>query len=221
MAPLTLAGDRPRLREAIIDHLRRAGSDSISGIARHLATLDGAPVHRLSVAGYLMALADQGVLREVDRPPSKHYQIADPEQYLSLHQRVGRIVAELHVPQPERPTVVVGVLNHLLGRPVFLAELHHAGFERQGPGIEAVEASDDERREYRALFRARHAMDLEIPRADPLLAARQSALRSGIVADVVRHVVLSGLAGARHYVAERSVGPGSVQTHLSLEDGPA
>jgi hypothetical protein len=215
VAPLSSARERPRLRDAIIDHLRREGSDSISGLARHLSAVEGAPVHRLTVAGYLMALADVGDLREVDRPPSKHYQLDDAQRHIGLHPRVGRIVADLHVPAPERATVVTGVLNHLLGRPIFEAELRHAGYPRSGPGIEEVEASDEVRREYRSLFRGTPAF--EIPRADALLAARAAALRAGIVQEVVRHVVLAGIEDAARFALQRS-GPASVQTHLSLED---
>lgn len=218
MAPVTPASERPRLREAIIEHLRQEGSDSISGIARHLSGVAGSPVHRLSIAGYLMAMADEGTLREVDRPPSKHYQLADPDAHKTLHQRLGEVVATMELPAPERSTLVVAALQHLLGRPIFQEELHHAGFPRAGPGIETIEASEEERREYRALFSRRHATDLEIPRADPLLSVRQGALRSGALQEAVRRLVLAGLPGVEPFIADRpDEFARGVQTHLRLE----
>lgn len=210
---------RPRLRDAVLDHLRQEGSDSISGIARALRDRrPDAPVHRLTVAGYLTALADEGILQEVERPPSKHYRIADPDRVLTLHQRIGRIVADLDVPAPERPTLVVAVLQQLLGRPVFEAELHHAGYPRAGPGLEAMEVSEDERREYRALFRRRATSGLHIPHGDPLLGARAGAVRAGMVQEVLRRVVVSGLPGARDLTAGKVLFPQAVQARLRVED---
>src|SRR5690349_5205778 len=72
-------GKRDTLRDRIVEHLRRTGTDSISGITRVLSGEGQAPAHRLTIAGYLQALSDAGVVREMDRPPSKLYQLQNPE----------------------------------------------------------------------------------------------------------------------------------------------
>jgi hypothetical protein len=92
--PLPLGWARDTLRERIVDHLRRVGHDSISGIARALRRDGEAPAHRLTVAGYLQAMTDGGLLKEVERPPSKEYLLASPEAHWSLHQRLWRLLRD-------------------------------------------------------------------------------------------------------------------------------
>lgn len=213
---------RPPLRDRVLSHLQGAGSDSISGIARALAErTPDAPVHRLTVAGYLAALADEGVLREVERPPSKHYQVADPDRFQSLHQRVGRIIVDLAVPTPERPTLAVAVLQHLLGRPVFQEELHHAGFRRYGAGIQSVEVPEDERRDYRALFRNNPTLHLDIPHGDPLLHVPPGTVGTATLQSVLRRLVVAAVPGVDTLILDRDTGAAKgVQSRLDLE-GPA
>ncbi len=204
------------MRDAIIAHLRQAGSDSISGVARALSATGGAPVHRLTIAGYLAALTDEGVLREVERPPSKHYQLAENNRHLSLWERVGGVVNAMPIPAPDRPAAVVACLEHLLGRPVFLAELNAAGFPDHGPGVETLEASDDDRRAFRHLLRDDGPHPLQVPRADPLLQARAGAVSDTTVRSMIRHVTLQA-ANAQDLVNQAPSTRG-VQARLSLGD---
>ncbi|MGB1697172.1 MAG: hypothetical protein ACPHK8_02100 [Thermoplasmatota archaeon] len=190
------------MKEEILSHLT-AGSDSISGIARILSENRAKPVHRLTVAGYLAALADSGILVETDRPPSKHYQLAEPERTKTLHQRVGKVVGEMDVPAPDRPALAAAALVHLLGRPIFQAELHHAGFPRTGPAIGTVKLPDDERRNIRERFRTGR-FPLTIPRGDPLLAARDGAVSATTMQEVVRRTLIRA-TDADALVAARAV----------------
>jgi hypothetical protein len=176
------------MKDAIISHLSK-GSDSISGIARAVSVGRLKPVHRLTVAGYLAALTDEGILVETDRPPSKHYQLAEPERTKTLHQRIGKIVAVMDIPVPDRPALAAAALVHILGRPIFQAELHHAGFPRMGPAIETVKLSDDDRRNIRERFRTGR-FPLTIPRGDPLLEPRDSAVSATAMHEVVRRTLI-------------------------------
>lgn len=205
---------RTVLRDAIIAHLRDAGSDSISGVARSLARLPGAPVHRLSIAGYLAALTDEGVLREVERPPSKHYQLAEDGRHRTLWERAGQAVGALHLPAPDRAAATVATLEQLLSRPIFQAELVAAGFPDAGHGVETVEASDDERRALRTLFRDDGPHPLLIPRANALLRARAGAVSDSIVRTAIRALCLDATDGFElQHPAPPSKG---VQSQLAL-----
>ncbi len=186
--------ERPILRDAIIRHLRAAGSDSISGVARALSALESAPVHRLTIAGHLAAMTEEGILREVERPPSKHYQVQDDHAFRTIHERVGDVVDNLPVPAPDRSAAAIALLGHLYGRPVFLAELHACGFVNPGRGVEDVDASDEQRRLLRHLFREDGPHPLEIPRADPLLQVRQGAISPTAVHEGLRQLVLAATA---------------------------
>ncbi len=214
---MAVAGKRPHLREAIIRHLRD-GSDSISGVARALSTLEGAPVHRLTVAGHLAAMTEEGILREVDRPPSKHYQVTDSHRFQTIHERTGAVVGSLHLPAPDRAAATVALLNMLFGRPVFLAELQACGFSTAGRGIEIIEASEDQRRAIRQLFREDGPHPLSIPRADPLLQVPPATISGAILQEGLRRVALNA-AESEGLV----LGPedrGGTQARLQLGDGP-
>lgn len=183
--------ERPPLRDAIIRHLRAAGSDSISGVARALSEMETAPVHRLTIAGHLAAMTEEGILREVERPPSKHYQVKDDHAFRSIHERVGDVVGSLALPAPDRSAAAIALLGHLYSRPIFLAELHACGFANPGRGVEEVDASDEQRRALRHLFREDGPHPLDIPRADPLLQIRQGAISTTTLQEGLRQVVLA------------------------------
>jgi len=198
------------LRDRIVEHLRATGTDSISGIARVLAASGPAPVHRLTVAGYLQALAESGVLRELDRPPSKLYQLASPDAHASLHQRVHRALQDVALPDAERARIALAVLERLLARPIFQAELAHAGFPVPA-GAERTVVGDAVRRQYRDLFHRRASPRIDVPPRDPLLhlPATDPAAASPLVDETIAKVLLRATA-AEHLVAERPAGPQQV-----------
>ncbi len=204
--PARLAQD-DLLRDRIIEHLKRTGTDSISGVARMLSQGGSAPVHRLTVAGYLQALAESGILTELDRPPSKLYQLQNPEAHWSLHQRVWKMVLELHRTEEERVRLAIAVLQTLLGRPVFLAELQHAGVPRVPDAVEKVVVADDVRKQYRRLFERKSSPHIEIPQRDPLYALPpgDSTLGHSAVQDLIRRGLVKA-TGAEHLAVERAIG---------------
>ena len=59
------------MKDLILSYLRNEET-SISGLSRSLQK-DGYKVHRLVLTGYLKAMADMGVLRQKEIPPSKVY----------------------------------------------------------------------------------------------------------------------------------------------------
>ncbi len=204
----------PILRDRIVEHLKR-GPDSISGLARALSEGREAPIHRLTVAGYLQALAEAGMLRELDRPPSKLYQLANPESHWSLHQRLHRILQEQPRPEREKVRLALAVLQQMLGRPVFQAELLHAGFTFLPDDLERMVVGDAVRRHYRDLFGRRSSPRIEVPQRDPLLAlkADDPVLKSEAVAELVRRLAVRA-TGAEHLVADRLAAVHQVQLDL-------
>lgn len=212
-------GREPVLRDRIVEHLRR-GPDSISGLARALSEGREAPIHRLTVAGYLQAMAEAGLLRELDRPPSKLYQLANPESHWSLHQRLHRMLQESPRPDRERVRLAVAVLQTLLGRPVFQAELLHAGFTALPDDLERTVVGDAVRRHYRELFGRRSSPRIDVPQRDPLLMLKPDdpVLKSEAVAELVRRLAVKA-TGVEHLVADRA--PGTHQAQLDFGGRPA
>lgn len=198
-----------RLRDLVVAHLRAHGHDSISGIARTVSAGRDRPIHRLTVAGYLEALADVGILKEVDRPPSRTYQLQEPAAHRTLHQRVWRAVNALRPPDP--PALLLATLQALLQRPVFLAELRHAGAGPDTAHLPRAVLEDDERRHHkRALGRGTYR--IEVPPRDPMLALGEPHLAelAPLVQEVARRVALAS-TGAVALQAERPPAQASLE----------
>lgn len=211
---------RDTLRERIVGHLRRVGHDSISGIARSLRREGEAPAHRLTVAGYLQAMTDAGLLKEVERPPSKEYLLASPEAHWSLHQRLWRLLQDTPRPEEERVRLLLACLQLALGRPIFAVELLHAGVPRLPEGLERHVVADDLRRAYRRLFERKAAPRIEVPQRDALylLPPGDPLLGSPLVQETLRRLAVKA-TGAEHLVAERPAAP--TQRSLDLLGGAA
>lgn len=196
-------------RDKLLAHLRDVQSDSISGIARAMSEGRDRPVHRLTVAGYLSAMTDAGVLREVQRPPSKHYQLANATLHRSLYERVGQAVREVPMPVERRGHTALAALVRILGRPVFRAELV-ATRSPVPEDVPRLAPDDEQRRSIRARIQARANPRLDIPRHDPLLG--EPSL-TGPVDEVVRRALLAA-TDSEHLAEERRV----MQMALDLED---
>lgn len=207
---------RDVLRDRIVEHLRRVGHDSISGITRALQREGEAPAHRLTVAGYLQAMADAGLLKEVERPPSKEYLLANPETHWSLHQRLWRLLQELPRGDEERTRLLLACLQQVLNRPIFAAELLHAGAPRVPESLDRHVAPDDVRRAYRKLFDRKATPRIDIPQRDALLLLPPTdpILGSAPVQETLRRLAAKA-TGADHLVAERPAAP----TQKSLDFG--
>ncbi len=210
---------RDLLRDRIVEHLRRVGHDSISGITRALQREGEAPAHRLTVAGYLQAMADAGLLKEVERPPSKEYLLANPETHWSLHQRLWRLLQELPRSDEERTRLLLACLQQVLNRPIFAAELLHAGAPRVPEALDRHVAPDDVRRAYRKLFDRKATPRIDIPQRDALLLLPPTdpSLGSAPVQETLRRIAAKA-TGADHLVAERAVAP--TQKSLDFGGGP-
>ncbi len=194
-------------REKIIAHLRDVSSDSISGIARALSLGRDLPVHRLTVAGYLAAMAEMGMLREIAKPPSKHYQLANATAHRTLYERVGLAVREVPMPAERRTHVALATLVRLFGRPVFRAEL----VATRSPipeDLPRVEVDDDKRRAILERINKRPHPRIEVPRNDPLLEAPEVG---GPVDEVIRRTLLMATE-SEHLAVERRA------TQLALSD---
>jgi hypothetical protein len=218
--PLPLGWARDTLRERIVDHLRRVGHDSISGIARALRRDGEAPAHRLTVAGYLQAMTDGGLLKEVERPPSKEYLLASPEAHWSLHQRLWRLLRDTPRSEEDRVRLLLACLQLTLGRPVFAAELLHAGVPRLPETLERHVVADDMRRAYRRVFDRKASPRIDVPQRDALhmLPPGDPLLGSPVVQETLRRL-LAKSTGAEHLVAERPAAP--TQKSLDLLGGDA
>jgi hypothetical protein len=220
LAPLPFGWARDTLRERIVDHLRRVGHDSISGIARALRRDGEAPAHRLTVAGYLQAMTDGGLLKEVERPPSKEYLLASPEAHWSLHQRLWRLLRDTPRSEDDRVRLLLACLQLTLGRPIFAAELLHAGVPRLPEALERHVVADDVRRAYRRVFERKAAPRIDVPQRDALhlLPPGDPLLGSPVVQETLRRL-LAKSTGAEHLVAERPAAP--TQKSLDLLGGEA
>lgn len=214
--PVATLPGRDLLRDRIVEHLRRVGHDSISGITRALQGEGEAPAHRLTVAGYLQAMADAGLLKEVERPPSKEYLLASPETHWSLHQRLWRLLQEWPRNDDERTRLLLACLQLTLNRPIFAAELLHAGAPRVPDALDRHVAPDDVRRVYRKLFERKATPRIDIPQRDALLLLppNDPALTGAPVQEILRRLAAKA-TGADHLVAERPAAP----TQKSLDFG--
>ncbi len=196
-------------RDKILAHLREHQSDSISGIARALSEGREQPVHRLTVAGYLIALTEQGLLREVPRPPSKHYQLANPNLHRTLYERIGQAVRDVPMPVERRAHTALAALVRLLGRPVFRSEL--AATRNPVPDdLPRVDAVEDKRRAIRGRIAKRAYPRLDIPPNDPLFT---TPVPPGPVDEVLRRALLQ-VTDSEHLAEERR----ALQMALDLGD---
>jgi hypothetical protein len=196
-------GPGPALRDRILEHLR-SGQDSISGIARAIAADRERPLHRLTVAGYLAALEDQGLLRGTDVPPSRQYRLANATLAQSLHQRLAQHLRTTDGARHEQAALLATALTHLLRRPIFAAELTHAGFPGPYPLLQTVQADEAERRRIRSLFQRRIHPAIQIPRNDPLLRPPSDAWMSAAQELIGRSLLAA--ADAAHLAVERPPG---------------
>lgn len=177
------------LRDLLIAHLRTVGSDSISGVARALSEGRDRPIHRLTIAGYLAALAEEGVLRELARPPSKQYQLSNPNQHRDLYERVGQAVREVAMPVELRGVTALAALCRVLGRPVFRAEVQRARLPVPDDLPRAVLA-DDDRKRVRLALQKRRLHQVEVPRGDPMYVAPKDPNFLGPVEEVLKRALL-------------------------------
>jgi hypothetical protein len=166
------------LKDLVVSYLR-AQERSISSLTKQLKQ-DGYSFHRLFVTGYLKALADVGMLREKDIPPSKVYTTSahrDP----NLYELVGSRCREAAKDEADQVRLAIGVLQKLFRRPIFLREVRECGF---AAAIDAPQAPREERDEAR---RGLVKLGLQLPTNEPAYSVpeRRSEVRDEILYDLI------------------------------------
>lgn len=119
------------LRDLILEIFREEGDLTIAGMVRQLDKR-GVKHHRLTVTGYLHAMADTGYLEVKSVPPAKLFSLKSTSKR-TLHGVVGACARRLTGgSEPRAVEITVAALERLLDRPVFLSEISEAGFSRTG-----------------------------------------------------------------------------------------
>ncbi|MFQ5910576.1 MAG: hypothetical protein ACE5IJ_07650 [Thermoplasmata archaeon] len=149
------------LKNLIVSYVKEE-ERSISGLARQLNE-DGYPIHRLFLTGYLRAMADMGVVREKQIPPSKVYSTSANRER-NIYEMIGEKCKFAEVTDRDRPGLAVSVLEDLFRRPVFLRELRECGFDE----VAAESVKGEERAEARKMLLRN---GIEIPGNDPAYTA--------------------------------------------------
>src|SRR5437870_11911272 len=140
-APVFVPGKN--LKDLVVAYLREQ-ERSISSLTKRLKQ-DGYNFHRLFVTGYLKALADAGILREKDIPPSKVYSTSAHREP-NLYELVGVRCREATREEADQIRLAVSVPQRLFRRPTFPRELPECGF---GGAVDAPQAPREEREEAR------------------------------------------------------------------------
>jgi DNA-binding HxlR family transcriptional regulator len=131
------------MKDLIFSYLRDKET-SISGLSRMLEK-DGYKVHRLVLTGYLKALADVGMLKHKEIPPSKVYTVTSNSDK-NLYGVVREKCKSLDLEDKEAATIGVYILQNLFRRPIFLQEIRQFGL---GETVLAKRVTGDERSEAR------------------------------------------------------------------------
>jgi hypothetical protein len=161
------------LRDLILEIFQEKGDVTIAGMVRELESR-GVKHHRLTVTGYLHALADTGYLEVRSVPPAKLFTLrSNPKR--SLYTVVGDCSRRISSSDTRAVELTVGTLEHILDRPVFLSEITEAGFVRTGnlrqlgkkdrsEAVKRMEQCGVSIREGEPLFRARELSQEDVDR---------------------------------------------------------
>jgi len=146
------------LRSMVIRQLRDQDK-SISRLSRDLER-EGAKLHRLVLTGYLQALAESGLLREKDIPPSKVYSLSGA-RLQDIYETLGEKLRSMEKRPNRRSRMAVFLLQRLFRRPVFYEELKRCGL---GAPKRYRTVSAEERSEARKLV---ENAGMALPPSDP------------------------------------------------------
>jgi DNA-binding HxlR family transcriptional regulator len=146
------------LRSMVLRQLRDQDK-SISRLSRDLEK-EGARLHRLVLTGYLQALAESGLLREKDIPPSKVYSLAG-SRLRDIYESMGDRLRAAEKRRDRRSRMAVFLLQRLFRRPVFLEELKRCGLP---PPKRHRSVGAEERAEARRLL---ENAGMAVPQSDP------------------------------------------------------
>lgn len=166
------------MKNLIISYVKKE-EKSISGLARQLNE-DGFPIHRLFLTGYLRAMADLGVVKEKQIPPSKVY-TTSAHRERNIYEVVGERCRLAELSDKDRASLAVFVLESLFKRPVFLQELRECGFDE----VNAKSVKGEERTDARRLLLK---SGIEIPGNDPAYTSGEDM--EDPASEVLRDLVL-------------------------------
>ena len=166
------------LKDLVVSYLR-VQERSISSLTKQLKQ-DGYSFHRLFVTGYLKALADVGILREKDIPPSKVY-TTSAHREPNLYELVGLRCRESAKEEANQARLAIAVLQKLFRRPIFLREIRECGL---AGAIDVPPAPREEREEAR---RGLVKLGLQLPTNEPAYAVpeRRSHARDEILYNLI------------------------------------
>ncbi len=165
----------------IILRILSGGENSISGVLKEL-TNSNRKIHRLTLTGYLMALADVGILKEREIKPSKIYSVNNVLKR-DIYAIIGESVRELS--DDREADYALMVMNDLFNRPIFLKEL-----ERCGVGIprDYRKVIPPERKEY---IKQLASFGISIPESNIMMEPLR--VEDNIVKKILRLSLLNGL----------------------------
>lgn len=135
---------RRNIKEEILKKVADGGR-SINSIYKEL-NKEGIKMHRLVLTGYLRALADCGILKEMEIPPSKVYTPAKISE-VEIYERIGKGVRKLKMREGKKSEVCLFILQKLFKRPIFYDELKRCGYPLPKNHIKADLKEVDEAKE--------------------------------------------------------------------------
>ena len=161
------------LRDLVLEIFRDKRELTIAGMVRELEHR-GVRHHRLTITGYLHAMADAGYLEVRSVPPAKLF-ILRRSPKRTLCSIMGGSARRIAPSEGKALEMTVCALEHILDRPVFLSEIAEAGFTRVGSlkhlgkkeRTETTKRLDQcgvDGREGEPMFRAREEMTEEVDR---------------------------------------------------------
>jgi hypothetical protein len=161
------------LSDMVFDILKRTDGVSIAGMVRQLKD-KGVHAHRLTVAGYLHALADAGYLEVRNVPPTKLFTLKKAPGR-NVYAAIGEAARAMNASETSAVELAVGALSRVLDRPVFLSEVEGMGFARtsvlrqlgrkeRADAVRRLEDGGVRVREGEALFEAKDRREAEVGR---------------------------------------------------------
>jgi len=117
-----------KLKDRIARILRDSAEKSINQIHKELSRWeDTKSLHRLTLTGYLHALADMGILIEKQIPPAKVYSLS-PMQKKDIYTAVSTAIKERGYAENEAIEIYTYILAAMFKRPVLEDELKFGNF---------------------------------------------------------------------------------------------
>ena len=167
---LTMRAEK-ELSDLVFEILKETDGLSIAGMVRALKDR-GVEAHRLTVSGYLHALADAGYLEVHIVPPTKMFMLKR-SLGRTVYTAIGEAARGMSATEPGAVELAVAALSRLLNRPVFLSEVAAMGFtsmsalrqlgkKERADAVKRLEEGGVRVREGEPLFEARDRRDADV-----------------------------------------------------------